>query len=606
MHLLTKLLDLLSPAERLRGYLVLVMIVFMAMFDVIGVASIAPFIAALTNPEIVLENPILLKIHTFFGFSSADLDSYKPGGFLFFLGILVFTILLFSISFKALTTYIYEKFSAMRNYTLSRQLVRGYLSQPYSWFLHRHSADLGKTILSEVNAVIAGTLLPMMKFISHLGVVIAMIVLLVIVDSSIAITAGLGLGGVYLLIYLLLRKFLGHIGEDRVISNQERFKIIQEGFGGIKDIKIYGLEGTLLQRFDSPAKRFAMHTASQHIAGQLPRFALEAIAFGGMLLLLLVLMTRYETLEATLPMIALYTFAGYRLIPSMQQVYSQLTQIRFSGPALNLLHSDMMSLGDFSSVTFSEVKTESIGLKKHLKLEDVSYQYEGATTKAVKNVSLTIPARNLIGLVGATGSGKTTTADLMLGLLSPSLGKIIVDDHLISKNNITSWQSTIGYVPQQIYLIDDSVYANIGFGLNLETIDRTAAENAAKIANLHGFIVDELPEGYSTEIGERGVRLSGGQRQRIGIARALYYDPDVLVFDEATSSLDNLTERAVMDAIHNIGKRKTIILIAHRMSTVRKCDQIFIMEKGSLIGQGTYDELMANNALFKSMVSIND
>ena len=263
------------------------MILFMAVFDVIGVASIAPFIAVLTNPEVILTNPILSELHNMLGFEKAEVENLDSDGFLFFLGMVVLVALLFSIFFKALTTYAYEKFAANQNYSLSCQLVSSYLQQPYSWFLDKHSADLGKTVLSEVNAVITGCLLPLLRFTSHLAVSISMITLLIFTDIYIALFTGLGLGGSYILIFLYLRKKLSHIGEDRVAANQERFKIIQEGFGGIKDIKIFGLEGLLIDRFDSPAKRFASHTATQHIAGQMPRFALEAVAFGGMIFLIL-------------------------------------------------------------------------------------------------------------------------------------------------------------------------------------------------------------------------------------------------------------------------------------------------------------------------------
>ena len=380
--MLRKLYSLLSKKDKKNAFLLLIMILFMALFDVIGVASIAPFIAVLTNPEIVLTNPILSKVHSFFGFSSADIGNLQTDGFLFLLGMIVLIALLFSITFKAFTTYAYERFAASQNYSLSCQLVEGYLHQPYSWFLNKHSADLGKSVLSEVNAVINGCLLPLLRFISHLTVCLAMIVLLLFVDFNVAIITGVGLGGSYVLVFLYLRKKLGHIGEDRVISNQERFKIIQEGFGGIKDIKIFGLEGLLINRFDSPAKRFAMHTATQHIAGQMPRFVLEGIAFGGMIFLILYLMSQNKDLETTLPLIALFTFAAYRLMPSLQQVYAQLVQIRFSVPALNILYDDFSNVNSTNKEAFSNAKAKPLGLKDSLNLKKVSFKYENAEKKS--------------------------------------------------------------------------------------------------------------------------------------------------------------------------------------------------------------------------------
>ncbi len=218
-----------------------------------------------------------------------------------------------------------------------------------------------------------------------------------------------------------------------------------------------------------------------------------------------------------------------------------------------------------------------------------------------RGLSLTIPARTTVGIVGGTGAGKTTAVDLLLGLLEPQAGEIRVDGVAVTAGNLRAWQNAIGYVPQQIFLIDDSVSANIAFGQPKRKIDQAAVERAARIAELHDFVTTEMPQGYDTLVGERGVRLSGGQRQRIGIARALYHDPDVLILDEATSALDNLTEKAVMDAVHNLGHAKTIVLIAHRLSTVRDCDTIFMLERGALIAEGSYDELLEHSREFRAM-----
>ena len=601
----SKLYYLLSFEERKNALILLVMILFMAIFDVIGVASIAPFIAVLTNPEVILTNPILSELHTMLGFEKAEVGNLDSDGFLFFLGMVVMVALLFSIFFKALTTYAYEKYAANQNYSLSCQLVSSYLQQPYSWFLNKHSADLGKSVLSEVNAVITGCLLPLLRFTSHLAVSISMIVLLIFADIYIALFTSLGLGGSYILIFLYLRKKLSYIGEDRVIANQERFKIIQEGFGGIKDIKIFGLEGLLIDRFDSPAKRFASHTATQHIAGQMPRFALEAVAFGGMILLILFLMSQNKNLDETLPLIALFTLAAYRLMPSLQQVYAQLVQIRFSIPALDILYDDFNGIESSHDHSFSLEKAQPLGMKNHLELKNLSFQYQNTDRKALDNVNIRINVMSKIGIVGSTGSGKSTAIDIILGLLKPTKGRLLVDGKEINSENTLSWQSTIGYVPQQIYLTDNSIAENIAFGLQTSRIDYGLVERAAKIANLHEF-VEDLPSGYKTKIGERGVRLSGGQRQRIGIARALYYDPEVLVFDEATSSLDNITEQAVMEALHNVGERKTVIIVAHRITTVKKCDQIFILENGKIADTGGYQELMNNSDVFRKMVQASD
>jgi len=300
--------------------------------------------------------------------------------------------------------------------------------------------------------------------------------------------------------------------------------------------------------------------------------------------------------------------AALRLIPALQQVYAQITQIRFSGPALDLLHKDLTELSssyqDFEVVPSND--SFDIKFSSFLELKNLTFRYGDPGNIILNDINIKIARKELIGVVGSTGSGKTTLIDIILGLLSPSRGSVEVDGIKVNKENLRSWQKLIGYVPQEIYLSDETIYANIGFGLDEESVDKKAAKKASKIANLHKFITEDLEKGYSTPIGERGVRLSGGQRQRIGIARALYYDPEILIFDEATSSLDNVTERGVMEAIHSLGRKKTIILIAHRLSTVKNCDRIFVLEKGEIIGSGNYEDLLKENFKFKEMVSISD
>jgi len=302
--------------------------------------------------------------------------------------------------------------------------------------------------------------------------------------------------------------------------------------------------------------------------------------------------------------LALYTLAAYRLMPSLQQVYSQVAQIRFSVPALDILYDDLHSLTPHNANLPKMKSVKPMGIGSSLSLDNVTFRYESQDKSAINNISLTIKALSTVGFVGSTGSGKTTTIDLILGLLKPQKGRIAVDDVAINSKNIRSWQRTIGYVPQQIYLSDDSISANIAFGHDIKDINQDAVETAAKIANLHEFVINDLPHGYSTRVGEQGVRLSGGQRQRIGIARALYYDPGVLVFDEATSALDSVTEKAVMEAIHSLGNKKTIIMIAHRLSTVRHCNNIFVLDGGKLVEEGTYDQLIEANSKFQNMIKM--
>jgi ABC-type branched-subunit amino acid transport system ATPase component len=295
-----------------------------------------------------------------------------------------------------------------------------------------------------------------------------------------------------------------------------------------------------------------------------------------------------------LPVISLYVFAGYRLMPAIQQMYTSFTQLIYISPAVEVLSNDIKNLERYNLIEDERIMM----FKKEINLKNIHYNYPLTLRTSLKDINVNIPAKSTIGFIGATGSGKTTMVDIILGLLEPQKGTLEVDDQIITKQNLRSWQRLISYVPQQIYLSDDTILSNIAFGVEPKNVNQEAVEKAAKIANLHEFIINELPKKYQTIVGERGVRLSGGERQRIGIARALYRSPQVIIFDEATSALDYQTEQEVMEAVNNLRKDITIILIAHRLNTVENCDIIFKFEKGRIIQQGTFDELVKNNKTF--------
>ena len=400
----------------------------------------------------------------------------------------------------------------------------------------------------------------------------------------------------YMIAYFLMRMLLNNIGKKNYKDNELRFRALSEAFSATKEVKVGNLEKIFINRFSKPAKSMAYNSALSDILSLLPRFALEAITFGGLILIIIFYMLATGNITTVLPAIALYAFAGYRLMPAIQKIFMSITSLRVSGPAINALYDDLKKL----NLKIIQNHSNEFLFDKNIKLKNIFYAYPKSSRTALKNVNLTISAYTSVGIVGETGSGKTTVIDIILGLLEAQEGTLEVDDKIINNENRAAWQSLIGYVPQQIYLADTSVSENIAFGLDVEEINHENVERAAKIANLHEFIINELPSQYQTTIGERGVRLSGGQRQRIGIARALYHRPKLLIFDEATSALDNTTERSVMEAMYNEDYKTTKILIAHRLSTVKKCDKIFLFDKGELKGEGSYQELIKTSSEFRA------
>ena len=591
MNILKKIIYILSPHERKRAVLMMAMLLVMAILDMVGVASIMPFITVLTNPDII-ENNFLLK---FMYDNSSALGVNNINEFIIALGILVFFVLVISLIFKAITTYAQLRFVLMREYSIGKRLMQGYLSQPYSWFLNRHSADFGKTILSEVNLVIIQALTPMISLLANGAMVLAILMLLVIVDPIMAFFISFTFGLAYWFIYKIVKNYLKIIGQERLRVNQLRFKSVSEAFGAGKEVKLGGLEHVYIGRFAETSKIFAKHQASAQVLSTVPRFAIEAIGFGGIILVILYYLAKTNTFTNSLPIVALYAFAGYRVLPALQKIYNSVTQLRFVGPALDNLYNELK----FNQPNEIFKSVDPLPLEKVISLKNISFNYPNTQQASLKNINLEIAACTTVGLVGSTGSGKTTAADIILGLLEPQKGRLEVDGKVINDQNRKEWQKSIGYVPQHIYLSDDTVTANIALGVNSNDISYKSIERAAKAANLHEFIINELPLGYKTTVGERGIRLSGGQRQRLGIARALYHNPKVLVLDEATSAMDNLTEKLVMDAINKLRGDTTIIIIAHRLTTIKNCEVIFLLEKGELKNQGSFDELIKTSDLFR-------
>ena len=589
-----KIFFLLTKEERKKSILILLLILFMAILDMIGVASILPFIAVISNPELIETNIFLNKLYVFlsiFGIQTKE-------DFFFSLGLIVFVLLLISLTFKAFSTYVQIKYTQMCEFSIAKRLVEGYLHQPYIWFLNRNSADLGKTILSEVSQVVNGSLISFMNFVNYFMIIFFILVMLLMVDLKLTISVIFFLGSSYGLIYAMTHHYLGRIGEKRIKANELRFTTISEAFGAAKEIKVGNLEDIYIKRFSGPAKNYANYNSTTSILSMLPRFAIEAVSFGGLLLVILYFMKTEDGFLSILPIITLYAFAGYRILPAAQAVYSAVIISRYHQAGLYALYEDMKSLKTSNPIIKDKLKLIP---HKNIILKNINFNYPNAKKTSLKNVNLEIPAGSKVGIVGATGSGKTTTVDIILGLLEAQHGTLEIDGEIINKKNVRKWQRSIGYVPQQIYLADDTVASNIAFGVDKKEINHELVLKAAKIANLDEFILNELPKQLETNIGERGVRLSGGQRQRIGLARALYQNPKVLVFDEATSALDNITEQSVMKAISESSKNITTIFIAHRLTTIKNCDIIFLFDNGELIGEGNFEELTKNNKIFWKM-----
>ena len=594
MYSFKKLYDLLTAEEHYRALFLISLTVIMALLDALGVASIMPFMMVVSNPNLIETNSLLAKVYLFLNFS-------KQESFIFFLGGVTLTALIISMSFRIFVTYLQAHFILMMEHTLGQRLIRQYLDQSYSWFLNKNSSELGKTLLSEIGVFVGTVMTPLMNLITQIFVALTLLSLIFLANPRLAMIVFITLGISYLFVHLLTNKRIKDIGEKRFFDNSKRYSVIMEAFSAIKEIKISSLESIYIERYSLPSESYAKNQATFQVITNIPRFAIEAIAIGGMLLVMLYLLSGNAGLDAALPMVALYGMAGYRLMPALQQIYASVVALTYSKLVIDSLYSDFIETKLYAHLNSPAQELETF--KRKIVLNKITFLYPGTTQPTLRDIDIDFPVNKTIGIVGSTGSGKTTILDITLGLLDPTQGAVEVDGIKLNQLNMSKWRKQIGYVPQNIFLIDDTVAANIAFGIDPKSVDRASLEHAARIANLHDFILKKLPMGYETMVGERGVRLSGGERQRIAIARALYLKPRLLVFDEATSALDNATEKAVMEAVNNLEHKLTIIIVAHKLNTVQKCDIIYHLSDGNIISCGTYDELRKADPVFRSMAN---
>ena len=591
---------LLTRAERRQALGVLAVIVLTGLLSAGMIGAVFPFLSVLADPGRIEEVPALKRAYDWGGFES-------DYAFILALGVGAIMVIVVANLGKIVQVWVVNRFALMRMHFLSHRLLGAYLAQPYAYFLDHHSGDLGTQILSETQQVVQMFFRPMAEAVAAFFTLVSIVALLLWIEPVVALLTFAILGGIYGGTYAITRRFVARWGRIRAQANAERFRIAGEALGGIKDIKLLGREGHYIDRYAGPSRRMAGVMVRANVLGQIPQNVVQMALFGGVVLLCLALLdpealARGDALKDILPLLGVFALAGQRLMPEIGKLYRGFTQLSFGAAAVARLHADL----EFADTAAPLPRSAplALGLKERLELKDVSYRYPNAEKPGLTDISLTIRAGERIGIVGSTGAGKTTLADIVLGLLTPTEGRLVTDGTEITPERIRSWQQSVGYVPQDIFLTDATVVENIALGLRTEDIDHDRAVEAACIAQIDDFIREELPDGYATRIGERGVRLSGGQRQRIGIARALYHDADLIVFDEATSALDNLTEAEVMAAIDALPGSKTVLMIAHRLSTVKSCDRILVLDRGCVAGFGPWADLASDNIAFRRLANL--
>ncbi|HZF72006.1 MAG TPA: ABC transporter ATP-binding protein, partial [Gemmatimonadaceae bacterium] len=482
--------------------------------------------------------------------------------------------------------------------SLSRQLLNAYLHTSYLFHLQHNTAQLIRNTIAESEQV-AGILKFCIVLPTEFLVILGLVVVLFVAHPPAALGGTLLLGGVGWGLSTLTRRRLARLGQTRTDQYARMIQCVNQSLGGLKEIKVLGKESFFLRAFEASGFKYNEALRKSTLLAQYPRLAIETAAAAALVLFIVMLITLGGDIQNLLPTLALFGLAMVRLVPSASRIMNAVNTIRFYAPAVTNVLDSLEETRRLNIYTPAAAQ-ETIQLKKSLRLDHLGYTYPGSGVRALDDITLEIFKGQKVAFVGSSGAGKTTLANLILGLLQPTSGEILEDGRNV-QNHLPSWQRQIGYIPQDIFLLDDTVRRNVAFGLPDEEIDDPAVWRALEAAQLASF-VRELDPGLDSQVGERGVRISAGQRQRVGIARALYHDPKVVLLDEATSALDNETERLFIAAIESIARRKTILIIAHRLSTVRNCDTIYLMQQGRVIGAGGYDELLATQPAFAQLV----
>lgn len=601
-HAFHMLMSLFTKREKWQITILFVFSLLTSVIQSTGVFSMMPFINIVMNTASIHENAYLIWLYDWLKFSDDN-------RFIVFLGSIVIGLLVVSGIMSSITSWLKNRFVLNINYGLSHRLLSRYLTNPYEFFLQSNSSELGMNILGNVNSLGNNYLSNLLELVISAFMTLALITTLLLVDFKTTLVMFLFFGLTYGGLTLFVRTRLLKSGQLVNAFNKERHRTAHEALNGIKITKALNLEDYFLNRYKKAAMKYTKYQSFAKLISDIPNFAMETLVFSAIIIAIIVLIIRGYAIDSFIPTVSLFAFAGYRLMPALSKIFRSAITLYHNQPILEKVYLDMNDLSVASiqdrldQENINERSEEAMQFDQEISLNNVDFYYKNSS-KIIDQLSLTIPRNSIVGFAGTTGAGKTTLIDIFLGLLHPFSGEFRVDGVLITESNVQSWRRLIGYVPQDIFLIDDTIMKNIAFGVSDKNIDQEMVKKVAQIAAIDDFIENHLNDGYMTRVGERGVRLSGGQRQRIGLARALYRSPSVLILDEATSALDGTTEEKVLSGIHTQSSVKTILIIAHRLNTLKVCDDIYLLESGRIIDHGNYDYLIANNPKFMKMAKV--
>jgi ATP-binding cassette subfamily C protein len=560
------------------------------------VGSIPAFVAILGDPDRMLAFEPVQQIAERFGLQT---QQQLVVGFAMAMG----AFFIAKNAYLALLRYVQARYTFRRGVTIGSRLFNAYLHSPYTFHLQRNTAEILRNVNRESRRVVESVLIPVVNLLMESLVLLGLFLLLLIAEPVVSVVAFGTLGAVSGGFYLFLRGRLSDRGMKSQGMHGRMIQAVDEALGDIKLTKLRGREAHFRERYDREALGYADVAVFRVVSADVPRLSIETTTVLALVIVSITFVGQGRSLNSILPVLTLFAAAAVRLVPSFNRISMALGEIRFGHSAVDVVHTDLVSLE-------AEAEEDTAGtvtpmeFRSTLEARGLCYRYPDAPEDTLVDISVRIQRGTAVAFVGSSGAGKTTAVNALMGLLKPTAGGVFVDGVDI-QTNLRGWQRQIGYIPQDVFLIDNTIRRNIAFGTADEDIDEAAVDRAVRAAQLEPLI-SRLPAGLDTPVGQRGIRLSGGQRQRVSIARALYHDPEVLVLDEATSDLDSETERYIMEAVDLLRGDRTLIVIAHRLSTVRNCDCLFLLEQGSLEATGTYDELLDSSERFRAIAQVQE
>ena len=599
MKYLKSLLLLTDGQDQRRLWFLGAFMLLAAFIELLSVGSLFPYIKILSNPSIINSNHYLNKVYNALSFSS-------QAHFLIFVGFLIFLMILGKGIITMLNNYFQAKFTARMNNKIAKKILNSYVNMDYSEFSSVNSAALSKHLLYDVQNVI-GVISGILNMLTSILVGMALIALMLLADPGAVITSVFLLLFFLQLITKLTKNRMNRLGESNEYNNRKAYKIASEIFLGIKDIKMFDVENFFVEKYNATRKILSSQLVVCDVISNLPNVAMNIIGFGILMGVLLYLLFTKGSMINVLPIIAIIAICIQRLLPTISVVSTSIGLMRQFKPVVFIVSDAIKKLNSpiirDSNILVSDKKLK---FNHKIRFDNISYKYSEAEGMALKGISFNIEKNKTLGIVGASGAGKSTLIDVLLGLYLRSSGTIYCDNVDISRDNYPEFRSLIGYVPQRTFLLDTTIKENIAFGVDENAFDNNRLEKSIKISQLKELI-DQLPNGIDTMIGENGLKLSGGQRQRLGIARALYKDPEILILDEATNALDSITESEFNRSLKALMGHKTLIIIAHRLSSIDFCDHLIVIEEGKIVSKGDYQSVTADQkfkALYPKLINV--